>query len=103
MFAAHNERNNTRNQRDRNSVTRGGGGNCDHRRALRNLAVARIEVAREYRRYSYAAVSSSGSTIDGSSFSGLFTRVEIGYIRIGAAGKGRIKSRGSLSSPNQLA
>ena len=36
-----------------------------------------------------------GSTIDGSSFSGLLTRVEIGHIRIGSAGNGRIKSRGS--------
>jgi hypothetical protein len=39
------------------------------------------------------------SKIDGSSFSGLFTRVEIGHIRIGPAGNGRIKSRGSSSSP----
>jgi hypothetical protein len=29
-----------------------------------------------------------GSTIDGSSFSGLLTRVEIGHIRIGPAGAG---------------
>jgi hypothetical protein len=32
-------------------------------------------------------VSSIGSTIEGSSFSGLFTRVEIGHIRISSAGK----------------
>ena len=32
---------------------------------------------------SYAADNLIGSTIDGSSFSGLFTRVEIGHIRIG--------------------
>jgi hypothetical protein len=34
-----------------------------------------------------------GSIIDGSSLSGLLTRVEIGHIRIGSAGNGRIKSR----------
>ena len=44
-----------------------------------------------------------GSTIEGSAFSGLFTRVEIGHIRISPAGKGRIKSRGSGSSPSQRA
>ena len=32
--------------------------------------------------------NSIGSMIDGSSFSGLFTRVEIGHIRIGSEGKG---------------
>jgi hypothetical protein len=31
----------------------------------------------------------------GSSFSGLFTRVEKGHIRMGLAGKGRINWRGS--------
>ena len=31
--------------------------------------------------------------MDGSSFSGLLTRVEIGHMRIGSAGKGRIESR----------
>jgi hypothetical protein len=48
-------------------------------------------------RFAYAAsvAGSIGSTIDGSSFSGLLTRVEIGHIRIRAGGKGRIKSRGS--------
>ena len=44
-----------------------------------------------------------GSTIDGSSFSGLLTRVEIGYIRRGSAGNGRINSRGSGSSLSQMA
>jgi hypothetical protein len=43
----------------------------------------------------YAADNLIGSTIDGSSFSGLFTRVEIGHIRIGSAGNGTINSRGS--------
>jgi len=33
-------------------------------------------------------VSSIGSTIDGSSFSGLLTRVDIGHIRIRSAGNG---------------
>jgi hypothetical protein len=42
-----------------------------------------------------------GSTIEGSSFSGLLTRVEIGHIRIGSAGNGRIRSRGSGSSLSQ--
>jgi hypothetical protein len=39
--------------------------------------------------------------MDGSSFSGLLTRAEIGHMRSGSAGKGRIKSRGSGSSPSQ--
>ena len=34
----------------------------------------------------------SGSRIKGSSFSGLLTRVDNSYLRIGSAGKGRIKS-----------
>jgi hypothetical protein len=42
--------------------------------------------------------NSIGSRIDGSSFSGLLTRVEIGHIRIGSEGYGRIKSLGSGSS-----
>jgi hypothetical protein len=45
--------------------------------------------------------NSIGSTMEGLSFSGLSTRVEIGHIRIGSAGKGRIKSRGSGSSLSQ--
>jgi hypothetical protein len=44
--------------------------------------------------------NSTGSTIDGSSFSGLLTRVEIGHIRIRSAGNGRIRLRGSGSSLN---
>ena len=47
------------------------------------------------------AANSIGSTIDESSFSGLLTRVEIGHIRIGSAGNGRIRSRGSGSSLSQ--
>jgi hypothetical protein len=37
----------------------------------------------------YAADNSMGSTIEGSSFSGLLTRVEVDHIRIGSAGNGR--------------
>ncbi len=53
--------------------------------------------------YAAEVVNSIGSTIDGSSFSGLLTRVEIGHIRMGSAGNGRIKSEGSGSSLNQRA
>jgi hypothetical protein len=42
--------------------------------------------------WAYAADNSIGSTIEGSSFPGLLTRFEIGHIRIGWAGDGRIKS-----------
>ncbi len=42
-----------------------------------------------------------GSRMAGSSFSGLLTRIEIGHIRIRGAGKARIRSFGSGSSPNQ--
>jgi hypothetical protein len=52
-----------------------------------------------YSAYAAEVVDSIGSTIDGSSFSGLLTRVEIGHIRMGSAGNGRIKSEGSGSSP----
>ncbi len=50
--------------------------------------------------YAASVVTPAGSTIDGSSFSGLLTRVEIGHMRIGPAGNGRINSRGSASSLN---
>jgi hypothetical protein len=53
--------------------------------------------------YATAAGNSIGSTIDGSSFSGLLTRVEIGHIRMGLAANGRINSRGLGSSPSQRA
>jgi hypothetical protein len=46
-------------------------------------------------RSAYAADRLIGSRIEESSFSGLLTRVEIGHIRIGSAGNGRIKSCGS--------
>ena len=42
--------------------------------------------------------SSTRSKIEASSFSGLFTLVEIGHIVIGPAGYGTNKSRGSGSS-----
>ena len=50
-----------------------------------------------------AADSSTGSTIEGSSLSGLLTRVEIRHRRIGSAGNGRIRSCGSGPSPSQRA
>jgi hypothetical protein len=40
-----------------------------------------------------------GSTIDGSSFSGLLTRVEIGHMRIGSAGNGWMNRLDSELSP----
>jgi hypothetical protein len=48
-----------------------------------------------------ASFNSIGSTIEGSSFSGLLTLVEIGHIRIGSAGNGLIRSPGSGSSLSQ--
>jgi hypothetical protein len=53
--------------------------------------------------FNYAAevAIAIGSTIEGSSFSGLLTRVEIGHIRIGSAGNGLIRSPGSGSSLSQ--
>jgi len=44
-----------------------------------------------------------GSSIEESSFSGLFTRVEMGHIRIGSAGNGRSRSCGSGWSLSQRA
>ena len=41
--------------------------------------------------------SSTRSKIEASSFSGLFTRVEIGHIVMGSDGKGTRRSRGSGS------
>ena len=49
----------------------------------------------------YATDNSIGRRIDGSSFPGLVTRVEIGHIRIGTAGYGRSKSCGWGSSLSQ--
>jgi hypothetical protein len=39
--------------------------------------------------------------MSGSSFFGVFTRVETGHMIIGSAGKGRSSSRGSGSSESQ--
>jgi hypothetical protein len=54
-------------------------------------------------RLSYATclATSIGSKIEGSSFSGLLTRAEIGHIRMSSAGNGRIRSRGSGPSLSQ--
>src|SRR5262249_60177248 len=56
-------------------------------------------------KFAYAAsvATSIGSMIDGSSFSGLLTRAEIGHMRMSSAGNGRIRARGSASSPSQRA
>jgi hypothetical protein len=48
--------------------------------------------------YAASVANSMGSMIEGSSLSGLLTRVEKGYIRIRPAGNGRTRSRGSGSS-----
>ena len=53
--------------------------------------------------YAASVATSIGSIIDGSSFSGLLTRVEIGHIRIKSAANGRMRSRGSGSSLSQRA
>jgi hypothetical protein len=50
------------------------------------------------RTYAASLVNSTGSIIEGSSLSGLLTRVEIGQIRMRPAGNGRIRSQGSGSS-----
>jgi hypothetical protein len=46
----------------------------------------------------YAALDSIGTTTDGSSFSGLLTRVEFGYVRTASVGNVFIKSWGLVSS-----
>jgi hypothetical protein len=51
-------------------------------------------------RHAASVASSLGSTIDGSSFSGLLTRVDIGHMRIRSAGNGLVGSPGSGSSPS---
>jgi hypothetical protein len=60
----------------------------------RNLAVVPVQ----RRHYAASLANWTGSMIDGSSFSGLLTRVEIGQIHMRPAGKERIRSRGSGSS-----
>jgi hypothetical protein len=48
--------------------------------------------------------NSVGSTIDGSSFSGLLTRIEIGHIRIGSDGNGphQFASVGFVAQPANI-
>ncbi len=77
----------------------------DEQAAVSQFIANKIDFQGSERRSAYAAevVNSIGSTIEGSSFSGLLTRVEIGHIRMGAAGNGRIKSPGSGSSLSQRA
>jgi hypothetical protein len=53
------------------------------------------------RGYAANEANENGSMIDGSSFSDLLTRVEIGDIRIGSAGCGRSKPCGSVATPSQ--
>ena len=48
--------------------------------------------------YAAEVANAIGSTMEGSSFSGLLTRVEIGHIRIGSVGNSLIRSPGSGSS-----
>jgi len=73
------------------------------RRQLLRFVFA-LRAPRVIGRHSHAlAANSTGSTVDASSFSGLFTRVEIGHIRISSAGHGRIRSRGSGTSLSQRA
>lgn len=76
--------------------------NKDHRVCRQRFAVSVSAGNGGEARHQAASVASSiGSTIDGSSFSGLLTRVDIGHIRIRSAGNGRIRSRGSGSSLSQ--
>lgn len=49
--------------------------------------------------YAASVASSMGSSIEGSSFSGLFTRVEINQIRMRSAGNCPIRPRGLLAKP----
>ena len=52
----------------------------------------------KYHHRSFLSGTSTGSKMDGSSFSGLFTFVEIGHIVMGSEGKGTSRSRGSGSA-----
>jgi hypothetical protein len=64
------------------------------------LRVARFLCPAQYSgRQAAFVASSTGSKIEGSSFSGLLTRVDIGHIRINSAGNGRMRSAASGSSP----
>jgi hypothetical protein len=63
--------------------------------------VSAKRATRDVALYAALVVNSICSRIEGSSFPGLFTRVEIGHIRIGSDGKGVIRSRGPGSSLSQ--
>jgi len=64
----------------------------------RPLRYDRLVRPMQRRTYAASLPKSMGSIIKGSSFSGLFTRLDIGHIRIRPAEKGRISWRGSGSS-----
>ena len=64
------------------------------------LRVLQLPLSFAQSKADYAADNSIGSTIVGSSFSGLLTRVDIGHMRIDSAENGRIRSPGSGSSPS---
>jgi hypothetical protein len=53
----------------------------------------KLRFARNFESGCYAADNSIGSRIEGSSFSGLLTRVEIGHIRIGSGRRPRLLSQ----------
>jgi hypothetical protein len=61
---------------------------------LRLRFVVSSDISRSKSAYAASGASSIGSTIEGSSFSGLLTRVEIGHICMSPAGNGHIKSHG---------
>jgi hypothetical protein len=63
--------------------------------AIRNAALGGTLARTQAIGVGYGApdANSTGSTIEGSSFSGLLTRVEIGHVRIGSEGNGRIRSQ----------
>ena len=78
---------------------------CSTRGSISTISRFAVRASRQSRsaHFNYAAevAIAIGSTIEGSSFSGLLTRVEIGHIRIGSAGNGLIRSPGSGSSLSQ--
>jgi hypothetical protein len=74
-----------------------------HSRRLRHMLARSAPGPSSDIAFQPVAANSTGSNTDGSSFSGLLTRVEIGHVRIGSAGYVRIRSRGSSSSPSHRA
>jgi len=89
------------------------GGTWDHARDLRlssrHFRLAREEIesgagqsrASRRQKHSRDRDQAAGSSSVASSFSGLFTRVEIGHIAMGSAGNGTSRSCGSGSRPSQ--